>query len=337
LFYLFSCLPQLTIYCFFLFITIVNFMRSNYIYGSLASYVDAGDAAASQEWRGGAEAAGPLEVEIGFGTGEYIVGLAQKAPEKLFIGFEQNPERVIKGLRKVHAAGLSNIRLMKLDAVWGLKFFFLPGSLAAVHCLFPLPWPRDKDEKHRLLTPSVLALIKSRLDKNGFFKLVTDQRPYADWVLGNAAGSGLRADVKAVPATYATKFERKWSAAGQKEFTEIIFTHGPWHEPCQEERPEVQVYFLDEIDPARVIFPRLTGDITVVFKDYMFDPLRSRGMVQAVVTEDRRTQYLWITVSRTSKGWCIAGAPGSAALPTEGVRQAMGLAYEAFRQSVITG
>jgi tRNA (guanine-N7-)-methyltransferase len=184
-----------------------------------------------------------------------------------------------------------------------------------------------------LFSTEFLRVVNSRLVDGGQLKIVTDHHPYADWIVEGAGGTGFDIERRTVPPGLGTKFEKKWSAAGQQAFNELVFLKTT-HVHSEEGRvEEMKIYFLDHMDPERVVFPEEAGPVSIQFKDYMFDFTSSRGMVQAIVTEDRRTQYLWIAVNRTAKGWCLQAAPGGGILPTTGVQRALELAHEAFVKS----
>ena len=308
-------------------------MHNNYAYGSLAPYIDLSDVAIPVDLNAAFSRNAPLDVEIGFGTGEYITGLAQKEPTVNFIGFENCAKRILKTLRKVHEAGLTNVRIFQLDASLGFRHVLSPQSVRQVHCLFPCPWPKKRHAKHRLFSTDFLQLVNSRLVAGGCLRLVTDQRPYADWIMECLPGTGFAVERRVIPPSFGTKFEKKWLESGQQTFDELLFVktaHVHWQE---EGARTMTIYYIDKIDPKIVKFEGLTGPVSVQFKDFIFDPVLNKGMLLAIVVEDRRTQYLWMMIDRTTKGWCLSAAPGSSALPTGGVQKALELAHAAFQRS----
>jgi hypothetical protein len=110
----------------------------------------------------------------------------------------------------------------------------------------------------------------------------------------------------------------------------------------KEMRP-VKAYFVKDLNADRIKFADQAGPaaprgergeaISIQFSDFLCDVVRKKAMVHAVVTEDRRSQHVWVMVVHTSKGWCIAPADGTAILPTEGVQRAVELVYEAALRS----
>jgi tRNA (guanine-N7-)-methyltransferase len=309
-------------------------MKNNYEYGSLAPFLDIAGLEFPVDWTKVFGNKNPLEVEIGFGTGEYITAVAAKDLGCNFVGFEQCAKRTIKTLRKLHEAGLQNVRLMKLDAVHGLEHLFAPGSLRKVHCLFPCPWPKKRHAKHRLFQPEVLRLIHSRLIPGGQLLIVTDHQPYADWIAENLSPEAFHFERRMVRARFDTKFERKWRQAGQETFHELVLTKAGGVSVYHKGMKTVKAYFLKDLNPELIKFVDQSGPVSIQFSDFLCDAVRKKAMVHAVVTEDRRSQHVWIMVVHTSKGWCIAPADGTAILPTDGVQKAVELVYEAALRSV---
>ena len=56
-------------------------------------------------------------------------------------------------------------------------------SLDAVHVFFPDPWPKARHHKRRLVQPSHVALLRSRLRVGGVLHCATDWVDYADAML----------------------------------------------------------------------------------------------------------------------------------------------------------
>ena len=62
------------------------------------------------------DATRPLEVELGCGDGTFFLGMAQEHPERDFLGLERMLGRVSKTSRKVNRAGLTNAKVLRLEA-----------------------------------------------------------------------------------------------------------------------------------------------------------------------------------------------------------------------------
>src|SRR5438309_11544790 len=78
----------------------------------------------------------PIEVEIGFGNGEFLVRQAQEHPERNFVGIEQEWASVQRGLRRIAQAHLLTVRVLLVDACIALERLFQCTSLMCVYVLF---------------------------------------------------------------------------------------------------------------------------------------------------------------------------------------------------------
>jgi tRNA (guanine-N7-)-methyltransferase len=165
----------------------------------------------------------PLVVEIGFGMGQATAAIAQAQPATDFLGIEVHEPGVGALLQLIDELALSNLRLLRHDAVEVLTAMVAPASLAAVHVFFPDPWPKKRHWKRRLIQPGFVALLASRLAPGGRLHCATDWQPYAEQMLEVLGAEPLLANTVAAYAPRPayrpeTKFERRGLALG----------HGVW-------------------------------------------------------------------------------------------------------------
>ncbi len=159
----------------------------------------------------------PLIVEIGSGIGEATAALAAARPEANVLALEVWRPGVAHTLGLLAEAGATNVRLLSIDAVWALEHLVAPGGLRELWTFFPDPWPKKRHHKRRLVTASFAALVASRLEPGGSWRLATDWPEYAEQMRavldaepGLAGGPVERWVDRPV-----TKFERKGIAAGR--------------------------------------------------------------------------------------------------------------------------
>lgn len=298
-------------------------------YGSLKYFVNHYDLAVPVRWAEVFKRKAPLEVEIGFGTGEYLARTAAASPGCDFIGIEENVERIHKTLRKIEADKIKNVRLLHVDARLAMERLFSPRSIARIHCLFPCPWPNKNQVKHRLFANAFIRLLNNRLVSGGKIDLVTDHDEYADWVKGQSARTGFKMAFETIRPRFDTKFERKWREAGQEEFFSLAFTKTKHVIRRAGKEQELKVYFFDRFDPAAFHFEDVKGNPSVIFKEFFFDERRHQGMVHLLVAEEYLQQHLWAKIVKTAhKGWCLAVADGSLLIPTSGVVKALEKLYQ---------
>jgi tRNA (guanine-N7-)-methyltransferase len=165
----------------------------------------------------------PVVLEIGFGMGDATAKIAQALPDTDFIGCEVHEPGVGALLKHIGEMGLSNVRVIRHDAVEVLLQMIPPASLAGVHIFFPDPWHKKRHHKRRLIQAPLVAHLTSRLAPGGYLHCATDWEPYAQQILEVlSAEPGLvnSADGYAEKPAYRplTKFENRGLRLG----------HGVW-------------------------------------------------------------------------------------------------------------
>lgn len=120
----------------------------------------------------------PLEVELGAGDGSFLAKYAALHPEHNFIGVERLLGRLRKIEKKGLRAGLTNLRLVRIEASYFLEFLLPQKSVAALHVYFPDPWPKRKHRKNRLVNERFTDLAGKILTTNGIIFLRTDDADY---------------------------------------------------------------------------------------------------------------------------------------------------------------
>ena len=174
----------------------------------------------------------PLVLEIGCGTGTSTLAMAQSEPEVDVIAVEVYRRGLAQLLSAIDRENVTNIRLIRGDAVDVLEQLIAPGSLSGVRVFFPDPWPKARHHKRRLLQPDTVALIADRLRPGGILHAATDHPGYADQIaeVGDAEPRLSRLDARAEPAICvvrpATKYESKAQDAGSP-VTELLWQSRP--------------------------------------------------------------------------------------------------------------
>lgn len=125
----------------------------------------------------------PVVLEIGFGMGETTAAIAQARPQHDFLGLEVHAPGVGALLKRVDEQALTNVRVIRHDAVDVVTQMLQPDSLAGIHVYFPDPWPKKRHHKRRLLQPAFVHLLATRLAPGGYLHVATDWEEYALEVL----------------------------------------------------------------------------------------------------------------------------------------------------------
>lgn len=283
----------------------------------------------------------PLHLEIGFGHGEYLLYESGRNSGENFIGIEQDWARLCKCLTKVtqirqktgDSRFAANMRLLRIDATIALQRFFDTRSLDVVTCLFPCPWPKKAHIKYRLFSHEFLCLLNSRLKDKAKVRIVSDWKPYIDWMIEELAGTGFRDNIATIKPQFNTKFERKWKAQGQEEFWELVLSKTEHIDRPVIEDVELRAFFAKDFVPQKFRLENLSGEPSVIYKDFVFDSKNNLGLVRLIVAEKFLTQHVWVSIIKTKSQWCIAKADGHSALPTAGVALAIERVRDAVKQT----
>ena len=122
----------------------------------------------------------PLVLEVGSGMGETTIAMAQADPDRDVLAVDVHTPGLGTLLRRIEAAGLTNVRVAEGDARDVLREVLAPGSLDEVRVFFPDPWPKARHAKRRLVTTPFLDLVATRLRVGGRLHVATDWETYAE-------------------------------------------------------------------------------------------------------------------------------------------------------------
>ncbi|MCL4177463.1 MAG: tRNA (guanosine(46)-N7)-methyltransferase TrmB [Verrucomicrobia bacterium] len=162
----------------------------------------------------------PVELELGAGDGGFLVEWAALRPEHNFIGVERLLGRLRKIERRAVRRGLVNVRVVRLEASYFVKYLVPVRSVGALHVYFPDPWPKRKHWRHRLVNEQFPALAERVLIPGGSVYLRTDHEEYFAQMnrVFAAHGGFVPQETPAILAAVPTDFERGFRAAGVEVF-----------------------------------------------------------------------------------------------------------------------
>lgn len=154
-------------------------------------------------------------LEIGSGMGETTMEIAKARPETDFIAVEVHGPGVGSLLNAIEKEKLTNLRIIRHDALDVLEHMIADGSLAAIHLFFPDPWPKKRHHKRRLVQPEFAALAARKLEAGGILHAATDWPEYAEQIAAVFSGSDLFEESKSGFAERpVTKFESRGRRLG---------------------------------------------------------------------------------------------------------------------------
>jgi tRNA (guanine-N7-)-methyltransferase len=158
----------------------------------------------------------PLEVELGCGDASFLVEYARRQPGKNFIGVERLLGRIQKLDRKGRRLELKNLRGVRIESTYFLRYLLPPHAATALHVYFPDPWPKKRHHRYRLVGETFPALARAALAPGGTVWLRTDDADYFQQMNGvfGAADFFARTETPAALAEITTDFERGFNAQG---------------------------------------------------------------------------------------------------------------------------
>ena len=124
---------------------------------------------------------GIIHLEIGCGSGSYLIELAKKKPQDAFIGLEIRFKRLVLAAKKIARQNIHNILLIRERGEF-IDKYFPHNSIDFLHINFPDPWPKKSHRKHRILNTNFLIKISSLLSSEGELRLKTDHLEYFETI-----------------------------------------------------------------------------------------------------------------------------------------------------------
>lgn len=153
----------------------------------------------------------PLWVEIGFGGGEHLVGMAAANPDVFLVGCEPFVNGVAMLLGKVRKAEVSNLMIHPGD-VRDLFEVLPQASVEKAFLNYPDPWPKARHHRRRFVTPDYLAALARVMVPGAEFRVATDIPDYVRQTLEEVPKAGfdlIEQSAKPWADWISTRYEQK--------------------------------------------------------------------------------------------------------------------------------
>ena len=179
----------------------------------------------------------PVEIEIGFGKGRFLLEAAKEFADVNFIGVERAQKYVELTRQRFRkhsqhyavdreSGVFENVRLVWTDANYFLSRYVHDASVNAIHIYFPDPWPKPRQQKRRIFrNKEFLSAISRTLKSNiGRLLVVTDFAEYFNEIQERI---GIHTTLKPIPHNsddyqhIATNFEIKYQIEGREIYRAV--------------------------------------------------------------------------------------------------------------------
>lgn len=124
----------------------------------------------------------PIILELGCGRADLSYALAQKYPDRNYIGIDVKPVRMWHSATKAAAEGVTNLAFLHAHLLW-LPDYFAPGEVESIWITFPDPFPKNAHVKHRMINPNFLERYRNLLRPGGVVEFKTDNLPLFQYAL----------------------------------------------------------------------------------------------------------------------------------------------------------
>ena len=172
-----------------------------------------------------------VTLEVGFGNGDSLLEMAIQNPNINFLGIEVYEAGVGRLINEASKNKLTNLKIIKEDAVEVLNNNIPDDSISHFQLFFPDPWHKKRHHKRRIVQTSFLNLLTKKLKNNGIVHIATDWENYAEHIMEtleshshfkNCAGDHIYSERPEQRPL--TKFENRGQKLGHGVW-DIIFTN----------------------------------------------------------------------------------------------------------------
>ena len=161
----------------------------------------------------------PIVLELGCGKGEYTVALAEREPDRNFIGVDIKGARMWRGAKTATERGLKNAAFVRTRIEF-ITSFFAEGEVDELWITFPDPQLKTRRAKKRLTGPMFLESYAQLLKDGAPINLKTDSKHLFNYTAavierfglpcevshGDIYGSGYADEVLSVKTAYEQMF-----------------------------------------------------------------------------------------------------------------------------------
>ena len=118
----------------------------------------------------------PITLELACGKGDYTIALAEKHPDRNFIGIDMKGPRLWSGCVAAQERGLTNVAFLRIE-ILNLAHYFAEGEIDEIWITFPDPFLKNGSSNKRLTATRYLEAYKQVTKAGVTIHLKTDSTP----------------------------------------------------------------------------------------------------------------------------------------------------------------
>jgi tRNA (guanine-N7-)-methyltransferase len=162
----------------------------------------------------------PVELDLGAGDGGFALAYARQHPEINLLAVERLLGRVRKIEKRAARAELGNLRVLRLEFGYTVRYLLPPESVSVAHILFPDPWPKRRHWPRRLMQPGFVRDVAAALRAGGELRFTTDHAHYFETAQAAAVEAGVlkRAEDWDWSGDPKTDFQETFEAEGRATY-----------------------------------------------------------------------------------------------------------------------
>ena len=161
-----------------------------------------------------------IEIEIGMGKGDFIIGKAIQNPDINYIGIEKFDSVIVRAIQKLEELDLPNLRLIRMDALEIDKVF--DKEVATLYLNFSDPWPKNRHAFRRLTSKIFLEKYQNLFKEYPCIIQKTDNRKLFEFSLMSYVANGYKIEEISldlykddIKDNIPTEYEKRFVSLGQ--------------------------------------------------------------------------------------------------------------------------